>query len=332
VAASAVSPPELDRIDLATGARSTVFDPNEGLRARSPRAEQLAWTAPDGQLFTGVLVLPGDGPRSRLPLFITFYRCEGFLRGGVGDEWPLQPLVAAGFAAACINSAPILGRYDPLATYRHALGAITAMVDRLERRGLIDRSRIGMGGLSFGSEVTMWTAIHSGLLAAASISSPQPEASYYWFNAVRGRDQPARVKETWGLGIPQETPRAWQRLAPALNTARIRAPLLLQLPEEEARYVIELYARLTNSPTPAELYVFPDEAHIKIQPRHKLAVYQRNFDWFRFWLQGHVDPDPAKAAQFARWEKLAERRRNAQPQSGHARSQSSMAASSSSRK
>jgi hypothetical protein len=40
---------------------------------------------------------------------------------------------------------------------------------------------------------------------------------------------------------------------------------------------------------------------IKFQPRHKLAAHERNLDRFRFWLQGYEAPDPAKAAQYARW-------------------------------
>ena len=89
------------------------------------------------------------------------------------------------------------------------------------------------------------------------------------------------------------------------------------------------FARLSRSPkhmicrvpmgtgTPTELYAFPDEAHIKMQPRHWLAIYERNLDWFRYWLQGERDPDPAKAGQYERWDKLSERqcsrRTNAQP-------------------
>ena len=42
--------------------------------------------------------------------------------------------------------------------------------------------------------------------------------------------------------------------------------------------------------------------HIKWQPRHQLAANARNLDWFRFWLLGEVDPDPSKAAQYARWQ------------------------------
>jgi len=79
------------------------------------------------------------------------------------------------------------------------------------------------------------------------------------------------------------------------------------MPEQEYLQTLDYVAPLEASPTPTELYVFPNEPHQKIQPRHKLAVYQRNLDWFRFWLQGYSDPDPAKAAQYARWSMMRDR-------------------------
>jgi hypothetical protein len=30
-------------------------------------------------------------------------------------------------------------------------------------------------------------------------------------------------------------------------------------------------------------------------------VYQRNIDWFRFWLQVYQDPDPGKREEYKRW-------------------------------
>lgn len=51
----------------------------------------------------------------------------------------------------------------------------------------------------------------------------------------------------------------------------------------------------------ADLYIFPHETHQKFQPRHKLAAYERNLDWFRFWLQEHEDDDPVKRNQYEHW-------------------------------
>ncbi len=312
VAAGATAPPRLERIALDSGRRETIFDPNAELRQRAwPRSEMLRWSV-GGQAYAGILFLPSR-PSRRLPLLINYYRCEGFLRGGVGDELPLASLAQDGFAVLCINTPPFRGLHEARATYRTALMGVRAAIDNLDARGTVDRRHVGMGGLSFGSEATMWIATHSELLAAASIASVQFEPAYYWFNAVRGRDHPDILRRSWGLGPPDEDVAGWRELSPALNVSRIRAPLLMQLPEQEARYVIELYARLSNSTTPAELYVYPDEAHIKLQPRHKLAVYRRNRDWFRSWLQGYADPDPERRDQYQRWQTLRERQASADP-------------------
>src|SRR3546814_12668527 len=83
-------------------------------------------------------------------------------------------------------------------------------------------------------------------------------------------------------------------LSPAFRLDRIRAPILFQHSEQEYMYALDYEIPLIREHR-ADLYVFPNEPHQKFQPRHKLAVYERNVDWFRFWLQGYEDPDPAKA-------------------------------------
>ena len=316
------TPPRLEAIDLETGTSRLLMDPNAALHAgRQPWTERLSWQGADGREFTGVLFLPEGAPARPLPLFVNYYRCEGFIRGGIGDEWPFALMASSGIASVCINATRVSGPQDSVANYRAALGGIEALIDILEGRGLVDRHRVGMGGLSFGSEVTFWTLIHSDLLSAASVATPGIEPVNYWFNNVRGRDHGAILRRAWGLGAPDETPERWRLISAALNVERIRAPLLLQLSELESRYGVELYTRLSHSRTPTELHVFPDEAHVKVQPRHRLAVYRRNLDWFRFWLQDRVDADPARAAQYARWRALAARR--SQPQQRQERSQSS---------
>ena len=77
-------------------------------------------------------------------------------------------------------------------------------------------------------------------------------------------------------------------------------PVLMQFPEQEYLYALG-YAIPMMLDNRADVYVFPNEPHNKFQPRHKLAVYTRNLDWFRFWLQGYEDPVPSKAAQYAYW-------------------------------
>ena len=309
VTASAASPPRIERIELDIGRRTVVFDPNRELREqRTPTVEQIAVPYGDGRDASLVLLTPSHRPKERLPLFVMYYHCPGYLRGGMGDEYPFGPMVDAGFAVACITYGPMKPGETAVDNYESAQTTVEAVVRLLDRRGLIDTRRIGMGGLSFGSEVTMWMAMKTSLLAAAAIASPQAGPSGYWQTAIRGRDAPDQYRTFWKAGSPDTDLDAWRRISPELNTDRIKAPLLMQLPEQEIVSTLQFYARMTNTPTPVELYAYPQESHTKLQPRHRFAVYRRNLDWFRYWLQGYRDPDPAIAAQYSRWDDLSARR------------------------
>ena len=301
VVAKADRPPRLERIDLAIGERQVLFDPNVALAldmAKTTPSRLLRWTDAKGQQFTGQFFPArhtGDGPS---PLFVNYYDCRGFLRGGLGDEWPFASLAENGISALCINQAPY--RLDAVERYGLGLSAVKSVVDLLASKGEIDRARVGMGGLSFGTEATLWTAMKSDLLAAASVTSIGMYRNYYLFGSMRGDVYLKPLKEFWQLGSPEETAERWRLLSPAANLDKIKAPILMQMPEQE--YVMALdYAIPLIRDQRADLYVFPNEPHQKFQPRHKLAAYERNIDWFRFWLQGYEDPDPAKREEFKRW-------------------------------
>ncbi|EJL37545.1 prolyl oligopeptidase family protein [Caulobacter sp. AP07] len=309
VVSEPLAPPRLEAFDLDGRARTVLDAPNADLAAPAGlMVERLSWTDDRGQTFLGRLVTAAGAP-GRAPLFIHYYNCDGYLRGGTGDEWPFALIAQAGIAALCVNyPTPPSDRQDAVAEYDTAEHGLRAVIDLLDRRGLIDPKRVGMGGLSFGSEVAYWTAMKSDLLAAMSVTSVQLEPTYYWINGFRGRDVHDNLRKVWGLGAPDETPERWKLISPALNTGKIKAAVLMQMPEQEYRPTIELISRLSNTTTPFELHVFANEPHILVQPRHRQAAYVRNIDWFRFWLQGYVDPAPGKADQYRRWKALAARR------------------------
>ena len=311
VSATASQPPRLERIDLETGSRRVLFEPNAALAqamARSGSVKLLRWTGPTGQVFTGQFYAAKPHSAARPPLFVDYYQCAGFVRGGLGDEWPFASLAAQGISALCINAAPYL--VDPVARFNEGRAAVESAVKRLSARGEIDCARVGMGGLSFGSEVTMWVAMNSRLLKAASVSSVSVSPNYYLFGSLKGKLFIKGLKELWGLGSPEETPARWHELSPAYKLDRISAPILFQMPEQEYMQATDYVIPLIRE-SMADLYVFPDEPHQKFQPKHKLAVYTRNMDWFRFWLQGHEDADPSKTAQYAQWRALRNRAKQA---------------------
>lgn len=305
VAAEANNPPRLERVDLHSGHRAVLFEPNAALAldiAATTPARLIRWKAPNGQLFTGQFFAARRNSGRLPPLFVSYYTCPGFVRGGMGDEWPMAVLASHGIAAFCINYPPG-SRPDAVERYDEGLTAVKSAVALLASTGEIDQTRIGMGGLSFGAEVTLWTVMNSNLITAASLSSPSFGQLAYSLLSMYSDTYFPRLRKFWQLGSPAETPERWQKLSPSSNLNKIRSPVLMQFPEQEYIYSLDYAIPLTKDDR-AELYVFSDEAHIKIQPKHKLAVYDRNLDWFMFWLMDYESPDPAKQEQYGRWRKM----------------------------
>lgn len=312
VAADARHPPRLERVDLDSGDRRVLFDPNAALAAdmASVPVQRLHWQDAAGRRFNGLYFPARRAAGEPAPLFLTYYRCSGFVRGGVGDEWPLATLAGHGISALCINAPPSV--LDAVTRFEIGRSAIESAIALLSSRGEIEPGNVGMGGLSYGTEVTLWMAMHSHTVSAASVSSIAFSPLAYTLMSLSGEPFFSRLRTYWQLGDPAATPAQWKRLSPAFNLDRIHIPVLMQLPEQEYLHTLDYAVPLIRDRR-ADLYVYPNEAHQKFQPRHKLAVYERNLDWFRFWLQGFEDPQPAKAGQYARWRMMADRRGAASP-------------------
>src|SRR3546814_9551317 len=70
------------------------------------------------------------------------------------------------------------------------------------------------------------------------------------------------------------------------NAREARFPLLIQQSDDEFRGAVASVTALQQAGKAAALFVFPGEHHIKWQPAHRLAVYERNIRWFDYWLRG----------------------------------------------
>jgi len=283
-----------------------LFAPNAALAedmADTP-VQFLSWTNSDSMTFTGRF-FPALGRQGRpAPLFIVYYRCTGFLRGSVGDEWPLSTFAENGIAALCINAGDAgLDQDIALVRYANGLTAVESAVAMLAAKGEIDPARVGMGGLSFGSEVTMWTAMHSNVLRATSLSTPVISPNFHLLMSLGEETHFNRMRKYWQVGELEQTAEGWRNLTPTSYLDKIQAASLMQMSEQEYRLSLDYTIPLIRKHR-ADVYVFPDEPHQKFQPRHKLAVYLRNLDWFRFWLQDYEDPAPSKIDQYEVWRRI----------------------------
>jgi dipeptidyl aminopeptidase/acylaminoacyl peptidase len=306
-------------LSLNDGAVHELADPNPAFGSKVfPRIEKRRVTDFDGDPGYAYIVYPnGYQPGRRYPLVITQYRQRGFLRGQVGDEYPILPLAAAGFVVASLDRPEQYDRYhtmsfadldafsvsDHLRDRRRMLALIDGLVDELVRDGLVDDSRVALTGLSAGAETTHYALQHSTRFAAAIASSGVHDLTF--FAEVPEGPQRTRLMAMFGATRLLPSPGdPISELAWSSQPERLTTPLLINMGEIEGLYGFEGLEALRHAGRPLEVRVFPDESHIKYHPQSIAGVYDNNIAWLEFWLQGREDPRPAYAAQYARWRRM----------------------------
>ncbi len=305
------TPPQIGLIDLESGTVRLLLDLNPEFRnIRLSPVRRMEGTNRFGESWFGQLVMPLQyEPGKRYPLIITTYRSgDYFLRGASGDESPIQLYAANGFAVLSLDVGPIKDPSDfegfrllwasPVASMEQAVAQLAAS-------GLIDPERVGATGYSYGETILGFALSHTHLLHAASgVASYDPFFYYLTDDGFRA------MFKKWGLGnwLEESSRKDWSEVSLVLQADRVHVPILNQAGDFEGLGDVPLYVALKDFDKPEELYLYPNELHHKNQPKHRLEIYERDLDWFRFWLKNEEDTVPSKLQQYERWNKLRETR------------------------
>jgi dipeptidyl aminopeptidase/acylaminoacyl peptidase len=314
---SRTSPSSITLIDVALGTVRTLVDLNpEFANVEFSPITRLDGVNKYGDRWWADLVKPLNcEPGKKYPLIVTTYRTRVFPRGASGDQNPIDVYAAHGFAVLAFdyglrnfdNEPGDFQRY--LSWYQSVQASIDMAVQNAAETGFVDTAKMGLAGYSRGSSIVGYEITHTKLFRAVSGASGYSPYFYYmagsaWQNTFAG----------WGLGGWPEanSKRYWSQLAPELNADRIDATVLNNDPDSEFLTDLALYTSLKDLGKPVELYIYPDELHHVNQPRHRYQIYERNLDWFRFWLKSEESPDPAKKEQYQRWRQLCKLQQEAE--------------------
>lgn len=316
-AETSTRPRYLEVISTRDGNRYPLFDPNpEFSTLLLGKVRRLEWSNAFGISTFGDLVLPpGVEHGRRLPLVIVQYESRGFLRGGTGDEYPIQALAARGFAVLSFNRPPWFGytqsprnqqEFNNLNARNFAdrnsnLSSLEMIISQLDREGVIDPKKVAITGLSDGA-VTATFALANSSLFSTAILSTCCEGPFGFEIAGSAIDDayiesgypPTRAagNEFWRHGSLEAAP-----------SAKI-VPLLIQAASAEYRMSLGTVRELSHRRWPIEMYIYPDEGHVKIEPKHRWAIYRRNMQWLDFWFNNRRSADPVDTSQYERWDAL----------------------------
>jgi dipeptidyl aminopeptidase/acylaminoacyl peptidase len=304
-----LSPEELVKLDLTKGRVTSLFSPNASLgeKARGVRVRFMPLPFEVGSIpIHGRLYLPpDDGNHKRYPLVFAPYRSTPHFFAGSGDEVPILSLVAHGIGVFALDAWGFCGHKgdfgNAVKCVEEPREAMEWVIRKLAEEGLVDPERCGVTGLSYGSQIAMYSYWKSRVFRAVSAAGGSDAPTQYPLSGPIGF-------ESWkDRGFPEPSDRSyaiWKNVSAGLNARPTLPPLLLQTPDGERMANIETWTRLRGAGAQVEWLEYPDEGHLKVGPANKWWVNQRNLDWFRFWLKDQEDPDQVKVEQYRHWREM----------------------------
>jgi dipeptidyl aminopeptidase/acylaminoacyl peptidase len=287
---------------FAVGGDSTrqLSDANAWLREiQLASQEPIATKSKDGTIIHGFLMRPvGSDSRQRLPTILR-------LHGGPVSQWnngfelSWQMLAAHGFAVVGMNPRGSSGRGFEWARTIFAhwgekdVEDVLSGIDYLVAHHIADPRRLGVGGWSYGGELTDYV-IASDTRFKAAVSG----AGIGNVLAGFGTDQYVR-EYTAELGLPWKHLDAWLRVSyPFLHTDRIVTPTLFMAGDLDYNVPLQnseqMYQALRSLGVESELVIYPGEHHGLTRPTFLADRITRYIAWYGSHL-GVNSGDPAIA-------------------------------------
>lgn len=290
-------------------ASRVLWDPNPQLKNMAMGDVSVyTWKDSGGHEAKGGLYKPvGYKPGQRYPLVI---QTHGFSQ----TVFTPSGVFPSAFAARAFAGAGIMvlqsedsgGGCGKAVTPQEGLCAVAAFegaVKQLVADGLVDPEKIGIIGFSRSCYYVMEMLTASSLhLKAALVADGITEdyMEYMLDDRVAGEGDKMMGAAPFGEGLQQ-----WLKQSPGFNLDKIRTPLRIEPHSTSTALLMwQPYSGLRRLHKPVELIMLNTTEHVLTNPEARMASQGGSVDWFRFWLQGYEDPNPAKAEQYKRWREL----------------------------
>jgi dipeptidyl aminopeptidase/acylaminoacyl peptidase len=259
--------------------------------------EVIKYKRADGVDLSGTLYLPAGydmQKKEKLPMILWAYPQE-FKDASTAGQVTTSPhtftlpsygtpifWVTRGYAVLDNAAFPIVGegKSEPNDTFIEQLVAnAKAAIDAVDQLGYIDRTRVGVGGHSYGAFMTANLLTHSDLFAAGIARSGAYNRTLTPFGFQN------EERSYW------EAPQVYNTMSPFMNADKMKTPLLLihgeadnntgTFPLQSERY----FNALKGMGAPVRLVLLPKESHGYSARESVLHVLWEQDQWLEKWVK-----------------------------------------------
>lgn len=267
--------------------------------------QQLRYKRADGVDLTATLYLPAGYKKEQgpLPTFMWAYPAEFKSKDAAGQVsgspyqfnrisyWGAAAFVTMGYAILDNASIPIVGEGDkePNDTYVEQLvSSAKAAIDEGVRLGVVDSTRVGVGGHSYGAFMTANLLTHSRLFRGGIARSGAYNRTLTPFGFQNEQ------RSYW------QAPDVYNKMSPFMNADKMKSPLLLihgEADNNTGTYPIQserYYNALKGFGATTRLVMLPYESHGYTAKESLLHMLSE----MNSWLDAYVkNPKPATTGQ-----------------------------------
>ncbi len=286
-----------------------------------PRVKEVTWKSKDEVAVQGWLLEPvGDrSDNNPWPLVTFVHGGPGFAASDefafyfktYGGLWPypLEVYALKGMAVFIPNyrGTRTFGNKfgDPKSLDGEPIDDIVSGIEHLIAQGIADPNRLAISGHSHGAWLGPMVMMRNNIFRTGSFAEFTQNfvLSYSLSPGYLNRDI-QDIKLGNGASL-YEDPQRYIDISPEFHYAGLGTAVLFEAGAKSmAVHMMGAPKAARRAGMPVEFVVYPQTGHNIKLPRLQKESAERNLDWFRFWLLGGEDPNPAKARQYERWRKL----------------------------
>ena len=261
-------------------------------------SELVTWQRDNGVNYHGVLYKPENfDPHKKYPLIFVYYEQKSdelheFQRPiASGDDINIPFFVSNGYLVFTPDIHYTVGFPG-----RSALNAIVSAADALSKRPYIDKSKMGLSGISFGGFETNYIVTHTTRFAAAMSNSGMTDFISAYGSIIGDGTSRQRAYEIYRdrMGTtPWQRPDLYIENSPVLRANFVRTPLLMianngdwDVPHEQG---VEFYTALRRLERKVWMLQYDGMGH-GVWGRAAKDFTVRVFQFFNYYLKGELPP------------------------------------------